>query len=185
ITHDVIQTLADEIRTEALDALFAVTESVALLDMIFGFADLVTLSPLAFCRPEVTADGPMSIRGGRHPIVGAVQEDCKFIPNDTYMSPFINFRVVTGPNNSGKSTYLKQAGLIVLMAQMGCYVPAEMAVIPVRTSLLSRIGTGDDLENNVSTFLMEMREIAQVLERVTSRSLVMIDELGRGTSNRE
>ncbi|CAM9603702.1 unnamed protein product [Ectocarpus sp. 4 AP-2014] len=194
ITHDVIQTLGDEIRTEALDALFAVTESVALLDMIFGFADLVTLSPLAFCRPEVTADGPMSIRGGRHPIVGAVQEDCKFVPNDTYMRrggmtddayPFINFRVVTGPNNSGKSTYLKQAGLIVLMAQMGCYVPAEMAVIPVRTSLLSRIGTGDDLENNVSTFLMEMREIARVLERVTSRSLVMIDELGRGTSNRE
>ncbi|CAB1104368.1 unnamed protein product [Ectocarpus sp. CCAP 1310/34] len=220
ITHDVIQMLADEIRTEALDALFAVTESVALLDMIFGFADLVTLSPLAFCRPEVTADGPMSIRGGRHPIVGAVQEDCKsanvslsappgksmrvivrhlhircvffafsassfLLPSFAFFSPFINFRVVTGPNNSGKSTYLKQAGLIVLMAQMGCYVPAEMAVIPVRTSLLSRIGTGDDLENNVSTFLMEMREIAQVLERVTSRSLVMIDELGRGTSNRE
>ncbi|CAM9831328.1 unnamed protein product [Pylaiella littoralis] len=184
ITHDVIQALAGEIRAEGLDALFSVTESLALLDMIFGFADLVTLSPLPFCRPEVTPDGPMSIRGGRHPIVGAVQ-DCKFVPNDTYMSPFMNFRVVTGPNNSGKSTYLKQAGLIVLMAQMGCFVPAEMAVIPVRDSLLSRIGTGDDMENNVSTFLMEMREVAQVLERVTSRSLVMIDELGRGTSNRE
>eukprot|EP00904_Undaria_pinnatifida_P001084 jgi/Undpi1/10977/HiC_scaffold_30.g13278.m1 len=174
ITHDVVQNLAQEIRTEGLDALFAVTESVALLDMIFGFADLVTLSPLPFCRPEVMEDGPMTIRGGRHPIVGAVQ-DCKFVPNDTYMSPFMNFRVVTGPNNSGKSTYLKQAGLIVLMAQMGCYVPAELAVIPVRDRLLSRIGTGDDMENNVSTFLMEMREVSQIL----------IDELGRGTSNRE
>lgn len=84
ITHDVIQALAGEIRAEGLDALFSVTESLALLDMIFGFADLVTLSPLPFCRPEVTPDGPMSIRGGRHPIVGAVQ-DCKFVPNDTYM----------------------------------------------------------------------------------------------------
>ncbi|CAM9230133.1 unnamed protein product, partial [Sphacelaria rigidula] len=84
ITHRIVQDLAEDIRAEGLDALFAATESVALLDMLFGFADLVTVSPLNFCRPTVTTHGPMTIRGGRHPIVGAVQE-CKFVPNDTYM----------------------------------------------------------------------------------------------------
>ena len=106
-----------------------------------------------------------------------------FQPNDTFLGPMCRFRIITGKNTAGKSTYLRQTCLITIMAHMGSYVPAEFCTTKPFRQLFTRIGTGDDLEANASTFTVEMKEMAYILEHATDDSLVIIDELGRGTSN--
>ena len=108
-----------------------------------------------------------------------------FVPNDTYASALQNFTVITGINGSGKSTYLKQIALIVILAHCGSYVPADEALLPIRDQICTRIGTSDDQEHNISTFLSEMKETAFICNSTTDRSLFLLDELGRATSNED
>ena len=126
---------------------------------------------------DVSSSGLMANSGGTF--------SSEFIPNDTYSSSFQNFTVITGVNGSGKSTYLKQIAIIVILAQCGSYVPAEEAFIPIRDRLCTRIGTCDDQEHNISTFMLEMKETAFICKNATKKSLILIDELGRATSNED
>ncbi|EQC41619.1 hypothetical protein, variant [Saprolegnia diclina VS20] len=186
LSYGVINALMDEIRPFVCH-LYAMVESVALLDMLLSFTNLVALSPVdqPYCRPQMCPGGNFVIKKGRHPLIEQVVQDRPFVPNDVFLDPVTNFNVITGPNCSGKSTYLKTTAIITLLAHMGCYVPATEARIPLRTRIFTRFGTSDDMEENASTFTVEMLELAFILDNLTARSLILIDELGRGTSNDE
>ncbi|ETL96185.1 hypothetical protein L917_06196 [Phytophthora nicotianae] len=186
LSNDVIQQLLDKIRPRA-STMHAMVESIALLDMLLSFVNVVALSPpdQPYTRPIVTEHGNMIIKKGRHPLVERVLKDRAYIPSDSFFDPLSTFHIITGPNCAGKSTYLRATALITIMAQMGCYVPASEASIPIRDRICTRFGTSDDMEENASTFAVEMTETAFILEACTSKSLVLIDELGRGTANDE
>ena len=136
-----------------------------------------------YCRPEITLGREISITDGRHPVVEAVLKDSLFVPNDTNLGADDNqVAIITGPNMAGKSTYMRQVALIVLMAQMGSFVPARSAKIGLVDRVFTRIGASDDLASGQSTFMVEMAEVASILKYATSRSLLILDEIGRGTS---
>ncbi|MBQ2927279.1 MAG: DNA mismatch repair protein MutS [Oscillospiraceae bacterium] len=136
-----------------------------------------------YCRPEITLSREISITDGRHPVVEAVLKDSLFVPNDTHLGAEDNqVAIITGPNMAGKSTYMRQVALIVLMAQMGSFVPARSAKIGLVDRVFTRIGASDDLASGQSTFMVEMAEVASILKYATSRSLLILDEIGRGTS---
>ncbi len=136
-----------------------------------------------YCRPEITLGREISITDGRHPVVEAVLKDSLFVPNDTELGAEHNqVAIITGPNMAGKSTYMRQVALIVLMAQMGSFVPARSAKIGLVDRVFTRIGASDDLASGQSTFMVEMAEVASILKYATSRSLLILDEIGRGTS---
>ena len=136
-----------------------------------------------FCRPEVDESGVIEIREGRHPVVEKVLKHSLFVPNDTFMGEKEErVAIITGPNMAGKSTYMRQVALIVLMAQMGAFVPAQSAQIGIVDRLFTRIGASDDLASGQSTFMVEMTEVADILKNATPRSLLILDEIGRGTS---
>ena len=136
-----------------------------------------------YCRPEITLDNRIVIRGGRHPVVEQVLKNTLFVPNDTVLGEQDNqVSIITGPNMAGKSTYMRQVALIVLMAQMGSFVPAQSASIGLVDRVFTRIGASDDLASGQSTFMVEMSEVASILKHATSRSLLILDEIGRGTS---
>eukprot|EP00753_Platysulcus_tardus_P020846 PLAT8434.1.p1 GENE.PLAT8434.1~~PLAT8434.1.p1 ORF type:complete len:508 (+),score=190.01 PLAT8434.1:135-1526(+) len=179
MTISVLQSLQERLRAH-LPALHALVDGVALLDMLLSFANVVTLNA-GWVRPRLTHAGPTVIKGGRHAIVEALFPG-SFVANDTYFSTRSNLQLVTGPNASGKSTYLRQLALIHVLAQVGSYVPAEFASLRLCDRLLSRLSNEDDADGSSSTFLAEMRATRYILASATSRSLVLIDELGRGTS---
>ena len=136
-----------------------------------------------YCRPEICLDGEISITDGRHPVVEVMLKDTLFVPNDTRLGNRDNqVAIITGPNMAGKSTYMRQVALIVLMAQIGSFVPARSARIGVVDRVFTRIGASDDLASGQSTFMVEMSEVASILKYATSRSLLILDEIGRGTS---
>lgn len=135
-----------------------------------------------YIRPELTTEDSIIIKDGRHPVVELLLSHGDFVPNPTTLDPEQKVYIITGPNMSGKSTYLRQLGLIVLMAQLGSYVPASYARIGVTDRIFTRIGASDDLARGVSTFLAEMNETANILNNASRRSLVLLDEIGRGTS---
>ena len=136
-----------------------------------------------YCRPEITLGREISITDGRHPVVEAVPKDSLFVPNDTQLGSDDNqVAIITGPNMAGKSTYMRQVALIVLMAQMGSFVPARSARIGLVDRVFTRIGASDDLASGQSTFMVEMSEVASILKYATARSLLILDEIGRGTS---
>ena len=136
-----------------------------------------------YCCPEITLGREISITDGRHPVVEAMLRDSLFVPNDTYLGSEDNqVSIITGPNMAGKSTYMRQVALIVLMAQMGSFVPARSAKIGLVDRVFTRIGASDDLASGQSTFMVEMAEVASILKYATSRSLLILDEIGRGTS---
>ena len=136
-----------------------------------------------YCRPEITLDNRLSITDGRHPVVEVMLKDSLFVPNDTHLgSADDQVSIITGPNMAGKSTYMRQVALIVLMAQMGSFVPAKAARIGLVDRVFTRIGASDDLASGQSTFMVEMSEVATILKYATSRSLLILDEIGRGTS---
>ena len=136
-----------------------------------------------YCRPEITLGREITIRDGRHPVVEAMLKDSLFVPNDTDIGREDNqVSIITGPNMAGKSTYMRQVALIVLMAQMGSFVPARSASIGIVDRVFTRIGASDDLASGQSTFMVEMSEVASILKYATSRSLLILDEIGRGTS---
>ena len=136
-----------------------------------------------YCRPQITLGQEISITDGRHPVVEAMLKDSLFVPNDTHLDGLENqVAIITGPNMAGKSTYMRQVALIVLMAQMGSFVPARSATIGLVDRVFTRIGASDDLASGQSTFMVEMTEVASILKYATSRSLLILDEIGRGTS---
>ncbi len=136
-----------------------------------------------YCRPDVDESGTIEIREGRHPVVERVLKDALFVPNDTFLGEKEGrTAIITGPNMAGKSTYMRQTALIVLMAQMGSFVPAAHARIGVVDRIFTRVGASDDLSAGQSTFMVEMTEVADILRCATKRSLLILDEIGRGTS---
>jgi len=136
-----------------------------------------------YCRPQITMDNTISITEGRHPVVEKVLKDSLFVPNDTLLDNKDNMvSIITGPNMAGKSTYMRQVALITLMAQMGSVVPAKSAKIGLVDRIFTRIGASDDLSSGQSTFMVEMTEMASILKYATAKSLLILDEIGRGTS---
>ncbi len=155
--------------------------AVAALDVLANFAALAVKNN--YCRPEVDLSGSLQIEAGRHPVVEQVLKGQMFVPNDTKLGmEGCQVAIITGPNMAGKSTYMRQVALIVLMAQMGSFVPARSARIGVVDRLFTRIGASDDLASGQSTFMVEMQEVSDILKHATSRSLLILDEIGRGTS---
>ena len=155
--------------------------SVAQLDVLLSFATVAV--ERNYCRPVVDESGVIQIQEGRHPVVEHTLKDSLFVPNDTQMDEKDHrLSIITGPNMAGKSTYMRQVALIVLMAQMGAFVPARWAHIGVVDRVFTRIGASDDLAAGQSTFMVEMSEVAQLLQNATRHSLLILDEIGRGTS---
>ena len=159
------------------------SEAVARLDVASTLAEAAV--ELGHVRPELAESGPIEIEGGRHPVVEAELPSGAFVPNDCVLGEDSDIVVLTGPNMGGKSTYLRQTALIVLLAQCGCYVPAKRARIAMVDRIFSRVGAQDDLAAGRSTFMVEMLETASILHNATARSLVILDEVGRGTSTND
>ncbi|XP_059644121.1 DNA mismatch repair protein MSH4 [Cornus florida] len=177
-----LEALVDGIR-EDVSVLTLLAEALCLLDMIVNsFAHTVSTKPVdQYTRPQFTDDGPLAIDAGRHPILESIHND--FIPNNIFLSEASNMVIVMGPNMSGKSTYLQQVCLIVILAQIGCYVPARFATLRVTDRIFTRMGTVDNIESNSSTFMTEMKETAFIMQNASQRSLIVMDELGRATSS--
>jgi DNA mismatch repair protein MutS len=160
--------------------LIATARSLARLDVVSALAE--TASNRNYVRPEILEENILEIEYGRHPVVERFLEVTRFVPNDTVYEEGERIRVLTGPNMSGKSTYLRQVALIALMAQMGSYVPAQSARIGLVDRIFTRIGAQDEIFAGQSTFMVEMVETANILHHATNRSLLVLDEIGRGTS---
>ena len=156
-------------------------EQVAALDCFCSLAEVAVRN--RYTMPEVDASRELSIKEGRHPVVEQTLKDVRFVPNDTYLNTGSDrLAIVTGPNMAGKSTYMRQTALIVLMAQIGSFVPAKSAIVGVTDRVFTRIGASDDLASGRSTFMVEMSEVANILKNATPASLLILDEIGRGTS---
>ena len=178
--------LENELYNGIIDTLFLHME--ALQNLALGFKTLDALQSLAYAardnryvRPGINEEGRLMIREGRHPVVERSLPEGGFVPNDTSMDFLERVLIVTGPNMAGKSTYMRQTALIALMAHMGSFVPAQFADIPLMDNVFTRIGAQDDLAAGQSTFMVEMTELSQILRNATPRSLVVLDEVGRGT----
>ncbi|XP_020263535.1 DNA mismatch repair protein MSH4 isoform X4 [Asparagus officinalis] len=180
-TEFCLEGLIDDIRKD-ISILTLLAEVLCLLDMLVNsFANMISTKPVdRYTRPEFTVNGPMAVDAGRHPILESLHND--FIPNNLFLSEASNMVVVMGPNMSGKSTYLQQICLIIILAQIGCYIPARFASLRVVDRIFTRIGSGDNVEYNSSTFMTEMKETAFLMQNISPRSLVVMDELGRATS---
>lgn len=160
--------------------LLATARTVAELDVLASLAETASLNN--YIRPQIVAEPTLNIFDGRHPVVELTLRGERFVPNDASFEVGEVVRVITGPNMSGKSTYLRQVALLVLMAQMGCFIPAREAVIGLVDRIFTRIGAQDEIHAGQSTFMVEMIETANILNHATTRSLLILDEVGRGTS---
>ena len=166
---------------EASDRLFGSARAAALIDVISSLADLANEE--GYVRPVVDNSNSLEIKDGRHPVVEKMLTGTdRFVPNDTLLDEDHRIMVLTGPNMAGKSTYMRQTAIIVLMAQMGSFVPASYAHIGLVDKIFTRIGASDDISMGQSTFMVEMKEVAGILKNATSSSLLLLDEVGRGTS---
>uniref|UniRef100_A0A0R0HBF6 DNA mismatch repair proteins mutS family domain-containing protein n=1 Tax=Glycine max TaxID=3847 RepID=A0A0R0HBF6_SOYBN len=181
-TEVCLEELMDDIR-ENVSVLTLLAEVLCLLDMIVNsFAHMISTKPVdRYTRPEFTENGPLAIDSGRHPILESIHND--FVANNIFLTEASNMAIVMGPNMSGKSTYLQQVCLIVILAQVGCYVPARFSTVRVVDRMFTRMGAVDNLESNSSTFMTEMKETAFIMQNVSQRSLIVMDELGRATSS--
>ena len=183
-SFDLEYAIFDYIRTTVAKSLARINKTanaVATLDVIASLAQAAFENN--YCCPTLTADGVIKLTESRHPVVESISRDIRFVPNDVFLDTDENrVAIVTGPNMAGKSTYMRQVALIVLMAQMGSYVPAKSAQISIVDSIFTRIGASDDLATGQSTFMVEMNEVAYILKNATKNSLLILDEIGRGTS---
>ena len=156
-------------------------EAISSLDVLTSFAQVA--EEMNYCKPEINKDGILDIKEGRHPVIEKMLSSGEFVSNDTYLDTEENrLAIITGPNMAGKSTYMRQVALITLMAQVGSFVPATRATIGVVDKIFTRVGASDDLSMGQSTFMVEMMEVATILKEATKNSLVILDEIGRGTS---
>jgi len=179
IEYDIFTALREYLKKH-IPHLQRVAEEITSIDLFSSLAYLGLEK--GYSKPYVYDGDTIEIKGGRHPVVETILPSGEFIPNDTDINQEERIHIITGPNMSGKSTYLRQVALITLLAQIGSFVPADEARIGVRDRIFTRIGASDDLARGVSTFLAEMNETAIILQNVSSRSLVILDEIGRGTS---
>lgn len=174
----------DQIRMTVADNLERIqktAKAIATLDVLTSFANVAADN--RYVRPEVDQSSAVIIKDSRHPVVEALLKDAPFVPNDVNLdSKGDRVAIITGPNMAGKSTYMRQIALIVLLAQMGSFVPASYAKIGIVDSIFTRVGASDDLASGQSTFMVEMNEVANIVKNATSRSLLILDEIGRGTS---
>ena len=176
--------LFQQVRQTLADAAPRVQQTARAIAAVDVLADLAAVAVHNhYCRPEIDLSGEISITEGRHPVVEQMLKNALFVPNDTRLGEEgCRVAIITGPNMAGKSTYMRQVALITLMAQMGSFVPARSARIGVVDQIFTRIGASDDLASGQSTFMVEMSEVADILKNATSRSLLILDEIGRGTS---
>ena len=173
--NDIKDTLSQNIG-----ALKTLSSAIAMLDCLVSFATVAKENN--YCRPQMAETGaPLKITDGRHPVVEALSKE-KFVPNDTVLDGETQTMIITGPNMAGKSTYMRQTALIVLMAHIGSFVPAKQAQIPVVDRIFTRVGASDNLIFDQSTFMVEMTEVASIVMNATPNSLLILDEVGRGTS---
>ncbi|MGN0596610.1 MAG: DNA mismatch repair protein MutS [Ruminiclostridium sp.] len=164
-----------------LEVVQQTADAIAEMDVLCSFAKVSVENN--YVRPEITLESVIEIRDGRHPVIEKIMGDGVFTPNDTYLDLKQNrLLIITGPNMSGKSTFMRQVAIITLMAQIGCFVPAKYARLGVVDKIFTRVGASDDLTAGQSTFMVEMNEVADILKNATSQSLVILDEIGRGTS---
>lgn len=169
------------VLSECIDKIKAISSGIALLDVLVSFAEVAKTNK--YVRPEIYgSDKPLVIKDGRHPVVEVISKE-KFISNDTLLDEAENrTMIITGPNMAGKSTYMRQTAVITIMAHMGSFVPAKSARIPITDRVFTRVGASDNLISDQSTFMVEMIEVATILQNATKSSLLILDEVGRGTS---
>jgi DNA mismatch repair protein MutS len=180
LEYQLFQKLRDETLRE-IEPIQQTADAIAVLDVLCALAETARL--FRYCRPALNDSLRLVIKDGRHPVLDQNLVDEKFVPNDTELDgENIRLAIVTGPNMAGKSTYIRQVALIVLMAQIGSFVPAESAEVGLVDRIFTRVGASDDLARGQSTFMVEMNETANIINNATERSLVILDEIGRGTS---
>lgn len=180
LEYQLFQKLRDETLRE-LGPIQQTAEAIAVLDVICAFAETARL--FRYCRPALNETLQLVIKDGRHPVLDQTLVEEKFVPNDTALDgENLRLGIITGPNMAGKSTYIRQVALIVLMAQIGSFVPAESAQIGLVDRIFTRVGANDDLARGQSTFMVEMNETSNIVNNATDHSLVILDEIGRGTS---
>ena len=180
LEYQLFQKLRDETLLE-LGPIQRTAEAIAVLDVICALTETARL--FRYCRPTLNETLRLTIKDGRHPVLDQTLVEEKFVPNDTSLDgEDLRLAIITGPNMAGKSTYIRQVALIVLMAQIGSFVPAETAEIGLVDRIFTRVGASDDLARGQSTFMVEMNETSNIVNNATERSLVILDEIGRGTS---
>ena len=180
LEYELFCTLREDVRSH-IDPIQSSARALAEVDVLLSLAE--TAQRHRYCRPELDESRRLEITNGRHPVIEQVQTDTSFVPNDTVMGEDSDrVLILTGPNMAGKSTYIRQVALITLMAQIGSYVPAESARIGLVDRIFCRVGASDDIARGQSTFMVEMSETALILNNATARSLVILDEIGRGTA---
>ncbi|MCH2370619.1 MAG: DNA mismatch repair protein MutS [Pirellulales bacterium] len=180
LEYELFLAIRDQVH-EAQGQLKRTADQLASLAVLQALAELAVLR--GYCRPVMQKDPVLEIRGGRHPVLDITEPDGTFVPNDTVADhDDKNLLLITGPNMAGKSTYIRQVALITLMAQGGSFVPATSAVIGIADRIFARVGASDELSRGQSTFMVEMTETARILNTATKRSLIILDEIGRGTS---
>jgi DNA mismatch repair protein MutS len=180
LEYRIFKELTDRI-SEMAAAIRRTASDLAVLDTLCSLAETAVKNN--YCMPEVDVSDIIDIKDGRHPVVERTQTEALFVPNDSLLnSGSSRINIITGPNMAGKSTYMRQTALIVLMAQIGSFVPAKSARIGLVDRIFTRIGASDDLASGQSTFMVEMTEVASILKNATNSSLLILDEIGRGTS---
>lgn len=179
LEYELFSQLREAVKAH-IPALQELGRQLAALDVFVAFAQ--DAEEKNYCRPSFSSKNEIAVKNGRHPVVEAVLPAGSYIPNDLVMDEDTSIYLITGPNMSGKSTYMRQLALIAIMAQIGSFVPADSAVLPVFDQVFTRIGAADDLYSGKSTFMVEMSEANEALQHASSRSLVLFDEIGRGTA---
>jgi DNA mismatch repair protein MutS len=180
LEYEVFATVRTQIAGE-VERIQRTAKALATLDSIASLAEVAYTNN--YCCPQITTDGVIEIKDGRHPVVETLLDNAVFVPNDTMLDKDKNrCAIITGPNMAGKSTYMRQAALITLLAQIGSFVPARTAKISVVDAIFTRVGASDDLATGQSTFMVEMNEVSTILKNATENSLIILDEIGRGTS---
>ena len=179
LEYEFFKQLTSEIK-EHIDSLYKLANRIANLDIVSNFAHIATKN--SYVKPEMNEGEILEIKGGRHPIVENLIPSGTYVKNDIILDDKNNLIILTGPNMSGKSTYMKQVALNIIMAHIGSYVAADYAKIPIVDKIFTRVGASDDLLTGQSTFMLEMTEVASILNSATKKSFVVLDEIGRGTS---